>query len=75
MAFGPGEQYFIWNMNQSVPGWAPAGAYRYNASAGLFPNLVVGLSSFEFTKTGTVLVHEADVQEGSISDWVLKSSE
>jgi hypothetical protein len=62
-------------MNQSVPGWVPAGTYRYNAKAGLLPDLVAGMSSFEFTKTGAALSDEGDLQEGSISGWVLKSSE
>jgi len=78
LTLAPGEQYFDWNLEQTIPGWVPAGTYLYNAKVGLLPNLVTALSSFEFTKTGTAAVEEdakkaGDAQEIDITGWELKS--
>ncbi|MFQ6103842.1 MAG: S8 family serine peptidase [Candidatus Glassbacteria bacterium] len=63
-----GETVINWNMEQTVPGWVPAGTYIYNAKVGESPDVVSAVSSFEFTKTGRATTAE----EGEISDWVLE---
>lgn len=52
------------NMNQSVPGSAPAGDYTYRLNAGEYPSSVYAFDEFPFSKTGSD-------QNGSIEGWTI----
>ena len=50
----PGEAIFTTGLVQDVPANAPAGKYTYHGKVGTLPDVVEAISSFQFTKTGTI---------------------
>ncbi|MBC8204002.1 MAG: T9SS type A sorting domain-containing protein, partial [FCB group bacterium] len=51
-------------LNQSIPGNAPAGEYTYRINAGGYPNFIVEQDSFNFTKSAN-----GDNTPGNYSGW------
>ncbi|MBS1262645.1 MAG: hypothetical protein MAG453_02005 [Calditrichaeota bacterium] len=44
----------VYNLQQAVPGLAPAGAYTFHGKLGFYPGFVATEDSFEFTKLGAI---------------------
>jgi predicted outer membrane repeat protein len=62
----PADSIGVNGLEQSVPGLAPAGNYAFAACVGTYPDTVIDVSYFYFTKTGNSAGEMTGWEEG---DW------
>ncbi|MBD3168924.1 MAG: T9SS type A sorting domain-containing protein [candidate division Zixibacteria bacterium] len=62
----PGQTIIAENIEQYVPHWVPFGEYEYVSYAGLYPNLKIDSSSFNFTVR---YPRGGDADEWKLSGW------
>lgn len=63
---GPYQSRSANNIRQNVPGYAPAGEYRYIAFVGQHPDVKLDSSYFDFTKLGTVGSYASKVESWEV---------